>query len=1007
MKKIVSLAVSLILLATPATFGADTLTSGNLLKAHAFISGDQNGNLNEYDALTRSQLMVLMAQLNGVVDNAKAYSESGRFSDVNYATDWFGPYVAYAEHVGWTIGYPDGTFKPNGPVSNKELATVLYKALGYPPQSIVFDEIIDDLKAIGIEIEADNTSGLLRGEAFSALWKTVNTKKYKEEVTLGEKLGKLSPVQVLEPAGISVETKNVTALGNTLVEIEFENDLDSASALQKENYAMTEKKSGKTLEISALYPIDTTHVLISTSPMEYRMAYTLSTATGSKGFYGMKRFENRPKVKSVHATDTNLVSIEFDRVLDYASAADPVNYQFSNTVTVLEATLVSGGKGVELLTDGTDKRTKYTLTVSGVSSTDGIAMQTSTHSFMGKPDTKAPVFKDLEPVTNGMLYAYFSDTHGVDQAAIEDLGNWTLNNGGTIKSVEALKSEDTDHYDSVRILTSDLKNNKKYTLTVTNLTDGSTARNMSEKSVSKSFYAKKKDISSPKLKLSAVPLSDNLILVTFKDASALDPSSVLYTGNYAISADLKVRDVDWMYPDANRYSDEGRMVLIKTSKQKSGKSYKLTVSDISDEFGNTMDNEETLKWSALSFDTEDLEIEVAEAFDLETVIITFTHPIMQDSGETLGNYLLGELGSPLEAVWEPSTPNQIRLTFSKGSYGKSYTLSVSNISDFSGNDLDSSEITITFPEESIIIPPEVIEGYFASSNELRVRFSQAMTLEQGTTLLIKQLDTNSNLTHSAEYVGLTGDEYIFRIDAPESIASDSGAYEIVDILYEGTTIANTQGASLDMDSLVNIVLFPLVTAPQVPEVVELIQVNARMIEVHFSDAMILASNASEYVTGNTHFSIIEIDPDDATVVYFTSEEIITEVTQLMLNMHDVEALSSVDGTIAANQSLEVNTRTFTSAPSVISVEALTADSIQILYDRELTDSGEFIIFSNTGQSLTDAFDILLEGDTVTLTLTVFTLEPDVYYTLQISGTASYNNSVTPAMSYGFYAPAAD
>ncbi|GKT14011.1 hypothetical protein ADUPG1_004013, partial [Aduncisulcus paluster] len=144
----------ILLMAGSAASYGENQSSGNLLKSNGFISGDENGNLNESAPLTRAQLMVLMAQLNGVFDQAKNFEGSGRFSDIDYTYAWYGSYIAYAEKMGWTAGYPDGTFKPSGVVTDKELATVLYKALGYPVKDLVFDKVVADLGNKGVQVSA-------------------------------------------------------------------------------------------------------------------------------------------------------------------------------------------------------------------------------------------------------------------------------------------------------------------------------------------------------------------------------------------------------------------------------------------------------------------------------------------------------------------------------------------------------------------------------------------------------------------------------------------------------------------------------------------------------------------------------------------------------------------------------------------------------------------------------------------------------------------------------------
>ncbi|GKT33617.1 hypothetical protein ADUPG1_002560, partial [Aduncisulcus paluster] len=161
-------------------------------------------------------------------------------------------------------------------------------------------------------------------------------------------------------------------------------------------------------------------------------------------------------------------------------------------------------------------------------------------------------------------------------------------------------SEDSHHYDYVVLKTSELKSGRKYTVTISNLTDDSTAKNTADRPISKSFYPKKKDTSAPKLSSNVQVLSDNLLLLTFKDASALDVESLFDISNYEISGDLKIRRIKWFNADADKYSSQGQMILLETSSQKAKRGYKLTVTDIRDEFDNQMDKDISVRWTALA-----------------------------------------------------------------------------------------------------------------------------------------------------------------------------------------------------------------------------------------------------------------------------------------------------------------------------------------------------------------------------------------------------------------------
>ncbi len=166
MKRVLSLVLALVMVlgTMPMAFAADD-TAGEMLQAAGFVAGDESGNLMEGNSLTRAELAVLVAELNGVKENAKTYAIAPEFKDVK-ADDWFGPYVAYAAKEGWFKGDTEGNFNPSASVSEQTMATVMLRALGYEP---TWDTAVSEAKAMGLPVGADNAAAMTRGEAFTTM----------------------------------------------------------------------------------------------------------------------------------------------------------------------------------------------------------------------------------------------------------------------------------------------------------------------------------------------------------------------------------------------------------------------------------------------------------------------------------------------------------------------------------------------------------------------------------------------------------------------------------------------------------------------------------------------------------------------------------------------------------------------------------------------------------------------------------------------------------------------
>ncbi len=196
LKKVVSVTLAGALFFAPLSslsFAVSEYPGADKLKEFGFVAGDEHGDLKVMQPLNRAQLCVLMAQMYGESDESKnfPYDETSKnaFTDVKN-DDWYAPYVGYARLRGWIAGKPDGSFDPTGPVSAQSLATVLLQALD---QFDSWATAVPDLNNLGVKIYGKDMLKLNRGEAFDAMWATVNKPRKGKQESLGVEIGKLKP----------------------------------------------------------------------------------------------------------------------------------------------------------------------------------------------------------------------------------------------------------------------------------------------------------------------------------------------------------------------------------------------------------------------------------------------------------------------------------------------------------------------------------------------------------------------------------------------------------------------------------------------------------------------------------------------------------------------------------------------------------------------------------------------------------------------------------------------
>lgn len=203
MKKVLSLVLVLAMVLGMMPVFAAGETGADQLYKYGFIAGN-NGDLMVDKELTRAEMAVLVAEMNGLKEEAANYAAPANFSDVE-AGKWYTPYVAYGQANGWWAGYPDGSFKPEIGMSGQEFAAVLMNALKY---DFTWNTVVADSAAIGVTVK---TTDFTRGAAFDSMWAAVNMPVKGEEVALGVKLGRLESAMTPDNGELAVKSIKATS----------------------------------------------------------------------------------------------------------------------------------------------------------------------------------------------------------------------------------------------------------------------------------------------------------------------------------------------------------------------------------------------------------------------------------------------------------------------------------------------------------------------------------------------------------------------------------------------------------------------------------------------------------------------------------------------------------------------------------------------------------------------------------------------------------------------------
>ena len=133
MKKLISITLVLTMLFSLCTLDVsakETDYAVQFLKSLGIVKGDENGNMNLYDNVTRAEFAKMTIASSSYRNSVATSSYISPFPDVKYSY-WGSSYIKTAVDAGYINGYPDSTFKPENNVLLEEGVTICLKLLGY------------------------------------------------------------------------------------------------------------------------------------------------------------------------------------------------------------------------------------------------------------------------------------------------------------------------------------------------------------------------------------------------------------------------------------------------------------------------------------------------------------------------------------------------------------------------------------------------------------------------------------------------------------------------------------------------------------------------------------------------------------------------------------------------------------------------------------------------------------------------------------------------------------
>lgn len=692
MRKLLAMVIAIVLVVSGLPLGnvyADSIgkEASACKELGILIGADSTGVTPAYlaTAPTRIQAFIIFLRLKGLYNEATSFQSDKNFSDASTA-GWASNYMAYAKNkpeLGW-VGYPDGTFAPGKQLDGKAFYKVMLETLGYKQDiDFIYDDSLKFAQQLGIIANASEIAAIKSftvNDVAKGIYNTLNTKPKGSDKKLISVMveNQIITAERAVAAGFTLDIKEVKVVGfnnvaNNKLELEFDKDIN----LQKGDIEISQIDKDSRLSILSVNSNKNKATVITTEGTPFA-AYeiTINTLVPENGmairgyknkYVALPRDTVKPTVtvKPVPISSYE-ISISFSEEMDRNDAENLSNYYVERDVMVLSAQLSDDGKTVVLRTTEQYPDNFYKITIQNIGDIAGNKMDKYSNYFDGLPrDVQAPVISDVQSENNRTIAVTFNER--VDSNSVENVNNYSVDNNLIITSAALDNSGKV-----VRLSTSEQALGVFYKLTVRNIAD--TSGNIM---ASKEFRFTG-DSSKPTA--SVIAMSNNEVMVSFNEkvdkASAEDPN------NYSLNNNLQITRAV--------LDSSGKTVSLITSSQTVHQLYTIIIVGVKDLWGNSI-NTCTATFGGMPVNNSDLTFTAVGKAN--QVVVTFNKRVDKATAENVFNYTFDNgLGYTAKATLDTSDTGRIvTLLTDNQTAGKLYSLTVSNVTDISGNAISSDE----------------------------------------------------------------------------------------------------------------------------------------------------------------------------------------------------------------------------------------------------------------------------------------------------------------------------
>lgn len=535
----------------------------------------------------------------------------------------------------------------------------------------------------------------------------------------------------------------IELLRQDFLAVTFSEALNQSSATALANYSI----SPAVQILSSGIDVNTlTTVYLSTAAHTAGQAYTLTInnvkdgsgnanpiAANTKINYSCTSGDaNPPTLVAARLTTNTQLQVEFNEKLEPVSAQTVGNYTISPLVRITGAVL-NVDKTIVVLSTDPHPAGGYTITVRNVgdANTPSNIMTTGQLGYVyTPPDATPPAISTAVLATDNLLQVTFSEM--VERTSAEAITNYAIDPSVRILSAMLNVTQQTV------MLQTDPHPAGTYTLRVNWVKDLAAVPNTIAPNASKTYLYAPQDITPPILQ-SAVLYGSNLVELVFNES--LDRATAESVTGYSIDGGIKVIS-------AVKVGDIWNRVQLTTTAHQAGQAYNVTVTGIKDKALNTMPSTVKSYTYPVTDSAPPRLISATLTGGNQFLELVFNEPITQATAETKSNYNIGS-GVSVEAATLDAQGTKVFLKTATHSPGLSYTVTVLNIKDLSGNAIAGDNQKTYSAVTQDVLPPQLSRADLLDDNTLELVFSEPVNAQSA------QNKSNYSISNGITITGAT------------------------------------------------------------------------------------------------------------------------------------------------------------------------------------------------------------------------------------------------------------